>query len=127
MTCRHCGCSYVHRSRRRGVWENAQSFFGLWPYRCQRCGLRFAARGRHSDRRPTTTPSTGSRIKNESAASSPSPEGPAMAFRTHTDKPQAKIIVRAESHEQLNQILLSLDRAIHSYQKSGNLEHETTG
>jgi len=41
-----------------------------------------------------------------------------MAFRTDVAKPQAKIVVQAETHEQLNQILLTLDKAINSYGKT---------
>jgi hypothetical protein len=41
-----------------------------------------------------------------------------MALRTHGQKPQAKIVVQAESHEQLNHILLALSQAVDSYQQT---------
>lgn len=41
-----------------------------------------------------------------------------MAFRTDAEKPHAKIVVQADSHEQLNHILLALNRAVNSYQNS---------
>jgi hypothetical protein len=46
-----------------------------------------------------------------------------MAFRTHPAKPQAKIVVQAETHEQLNRILMTLDDAINSYGKSTRPEN----
>jgi hypothetical protein len=46
-----------------------------------------------------------------------------MAFRAHSEKPQAKIVVQAETHEQLNHILLALDKAISSYGKSAKPEN----
>jgi hypothetical protein len=46
-----------------------------------------------------------------------------MAFRADTAKPQAKIVVQAETHEQLNHILLTLDKAINSYGKTTQSEN----
>ena len=40
-----------------------------------------------------------------------------MAFRTDSVKPHAKVVISADSHEQLNHILLVLDRAVTSYQR----------
>jgi hypothetical protein len=48
-----------------------------------------------------------------------------MAFRTHPEKPHAKIVVQAESHEQLNHILLALNQAINSYQKTSKKQEQT--
>ena len=48
-----------------------------------------------------------------------------MAFRTHAQKPQAKIIVQAESHEQLNGILLALNQAVSSYQQTSKEREQT--
>jgi hypothetical protein len=45
-----------------------------------------------------------------------------MAFRAHPAKPHAKIVVQAETHEQLNHILLTLDKALNSYGKSARPE-----
>jgi hypothetical protein len=45
-----------------------------------------------------------------------------MAFRAHPAKPQAKIVLQAETHEQLDHILLTLDKAINSYGKSAKPE-----
>ena len=39
-----------------------------------------------------------------------------MAFRKHPEKPIAKIVVEADDHDQLNRILLALNRAVSSYQ-----------
>ncbi len=46
-----------------------------------------------------------------------------MAFRAHSAKPQAKIVVQADTHEQLNHILLTLDKAINAYGKSTQPEN----
>jgi hypothetical protein len=46
-----------------------------------------------------------------------------MAFRAHSAKPQAKIVVQADTHEQLNHILLTLDKAINAYGKSSKPEN----
>jgi hypothetical protein len=49
-----------------------------------------------------------------------------MAFRTDAQKPQAKIVVQAESHEQLNHILLALHQAVSAYQHASQEEERTT-
>ena len=38
-----------------------------------------------------------------------------MAFRAQAIRPTAKIVVNAETHEQLNAILLALQRAVTAY------------
>jgi hypothetical protein len=43
---------------------------------------------------------------------------PDVAFRTHDQKPVAQVVVRADSHEQLDQILITLGNALASYNKS---------
>ena len=41
-----------------------------------------------------------------------------MLFQTHVEKPQAKIVLQADTHEQLNHILIALNRAVNAYQSS---------
>jgi hypothetical protein len=36
-----------------------------------------------------------------------------MACRKHPERPLAKVVIEADSHEQLDQILLALGRAVH--------------
>ncbi|MBV9306788.1 MAG: hypothetical protein JOZ45_11640 [Acidobacteriaceae bacterium] len=48
-----------------------------------------------------------------------------MAFRMHGQKPQAKIIVQAESHEQLNSILFALNQTVSSYQQTSKKREQT--
>ena len=48
-----------------------------------------------------------------------------MVFRRHAQKPQAKIVVQAESHEQLNHILSVLNQAVHSYQQASKKQEQT--
>ena len=52
-------------------------------------------------------------------------DGPAMAFRTDAQRPQAKIVVQAESHEQLNDILLALNQAVSSYEHTSRKQKQT--
>lgn len=40
-----------------------------------------------------------------------------MAFLADAVKPQAKVVIAADSHEQLNEILLALDRAVSFHQR----------
>ena len=59
------------------------------------------------------------------AATDTAHERPAMAFRTDAQRPQAKIVVQAESHEQLNHILIALNQAVNSYQHASKREERT--
>src|SRR5438309_3832038 len=119
MTCMRCGSCDVHRSRRSGACDQMQSWIGRYPYRCQACGFRFRATGRYLDAQPAakTTYTTGGQQQYRAPKPASPASGPEMAFRTDMAKPQEKIVVQAETHEQLNQILLTLDKAINSYGK----------
>ena len=111
------GSTDAHRSRRKAFRDRLRTWFGRWPYRCQNCGLRFWAQGRYAPR--------SQRRSTNDTATNHSHNGPEMAFRTHTQKPQAKIVVQAESHEQLNHILLALNQAVSSYQHASNKQEQT--
>src|SRR4051794_1136523 len=126
MTCTRCGSSDVNRSSRRGACDEIQSWFGRYPYRCSACGLRFRMTGRYRDRDRSSTRSASrpsERAQHQTPKPTPASSGPEMAFRAHAEKPQAKIVVQAETHEQLNHILLTLDKAISSYGKSAKPEN----
>src|SRR5437660_4286949 len=115
MTCTRCGSCDVHRSRRSGACDQIQSWMGRYPYRCAACGLRFRATGRYADKRPARQKAqSAGGARSQAPKASAVSSGPEMAFRAHPAKPQAKIVVQAETHEQLNQILLTLDTAINS-------------
>ena len=45
----------------------------------------------------------------------PVQEAPEIAFQTHVEKPVAQVVVRAESQEQLDKMLLAMGRAIASF------------
>ncbi len=125
MTCTRCDSSDVNRSRRSGVCDRVQSWFGRYPYRCSGCGQRFRSLGRYADRNPARPnpqqpAAHGHQTAGPTASASSKPE---MAFRAHPEKPQAKIVVQAETHEQLNHILLTLDKAIHAYEKTPRPEN----
>ena len=40
-----------------------------------------------------------------------------MAYRTDPVRPTAKIVLQAETHSQMNEILLALNRAVERYQQ----------
>lgn len=45
MTCPDCGATKVHRSRRKGFFEQAiLGSVGIYPYRCSECKKRFMKR-----------------------------------------------------------------------------------
>ncbi len=46
------------------------------------------------------------------------PEPPRVAFKKHTLEAVAQIVVRAESQQQLDHVLMALSRAVSSYQVS---------
>ncbi len=145
MTCTRCGSDVFSRSRRRGIGDHIRAALGQWPYRCDGCDLRFWAGGRRASGTRESSklrvgsetvdrlnihadPGTNFRAFAEHAAKNqPAPGGPEMAFRTHEEKPQAKIVLQADSHEQLNHLLLALNRAVMSYQPEvqGQREPET--
>jgi hypothetical protein len=47
-----------------------------------------------------------------------------MAYRSDPVRPRAKIVLEADSHDQMNEILLALNRAVSSYQPAK--QRETT-
>ena len=105
--------------------DQAKAALGLWPYRCEDCGLRFHARGRSlaeiaardaAKNKRKAKEETRTRTKDYAQASSED-QAAAMAFRTDSVKPHAKVVISADTHEQLNHILLALDRAVSSYQQ----------
>ncbi|HXE11260.1 MAG TPA: hypothetical protein VN633_04020 [Bryobacteraceae bacterium] len=96
MQCPHCGNSDVWRLRRR--WrDRILSYFNRWPYICHQCERRFWADARWP-------------VRNQPA--------PAPPVRQSYAAPSATIEVRAETQQQLDQMLLSLNQAINQFQKS---------
>jgi hypothetical protein len=79
------------------------AYAGYWPYRCRECGARFRLPLR--DYRLPATRRESSKRTDEA--------GPDMACRKHPERPLAKVVIEADSHEQLDQILLALGRAVH--------------
>ncbi len=49
-----------------------------------------------------------------------------MAYRSDQVRPTAKIVIKAEDHVQLDQILMALNRAVSYYQQPAR-EHSTAG
>ena len=46
VKCPACASDSVRRSARRGLWECLASVIAIYPYRCNECNRRFAARKR---------------------------------------------------------------------------------
>jgi hypothetical protein len=106
MHCPGCSGTNIHRSRRNGLFDELRALLGLWPYRCYRCQKRFSLPLRALPLRQTSA--------FKDAAD--------VAFRTHDLKPVAQVVVRADSHEQLDQILITLGNALASYNKTAHTE-----
>ncbi len=102
MHCPSCGSSDIHRSRRRGFKDRMRSWLGLWPYTCHGCETRFVNGVRY-----------GPRVMATHQPQDPRP--PQSAVRRDAAEPVAQIVVRAESHAKLDEILLSLNRAVSAY------------
>ena len=120
MTCKRCGSKNINRSRRRGLIDQLKAALGRWPFRCESCAYRFAAPHRHVVKDETSSHSTAEKRPESGTsyrkhATQSAKQGPEMAFRTQGPKPHAKIVLQAETHEQLDQILLALDRAVNAY------------
>ncbi len=135
MTCPHCGSDDEFRLRRHGLLNQVQAIFGNWPYRCSDCNGRFRARFRsledaeaHKIKRDQQAPAQPFSPPIQHASAD---EGPDMAFRTHPERPLAQIVVQADTHEQLNNILLALNHAVNTYQtnstRTGAHQHSEAG
>jgi len=96
MQCPSCGKSGVGRIRREGVVDQINRCIGRWPYRCFSCNTRFYHRDRWI--------APGREPRQQTRATPP----PAV--------PTAQIVVKAETHEQLDSLLLALHDAISSHQ-----------
>jgi hypothetical protein len=105
--CPRCKSERIIRSRRRGIRDYLWGRVGLWPYHCKDCGRRFRLPVRHYPTRSDTARAPVTRA----------PEAkPNLAFRTHPSIPLAKVLLRAESQEQLEQMLIRIERTVGSYQ-----------
>jgi hypothetical protein len=108
MCCPHCGDADVWRLRRRRLRDRLLSLLNRWPYICHGCESRFWSDVRWP-------------AKASGPANAPQPARPRPV-----SAPSATIEVRAESQEQLDRMLLSLNRAISQFQTSSREAEETT-
>ena len=99
MTCPHCGSGDLRRLPRRNLIDHLRALFNRWPYRCRDCARRFTGNVRWQE------PITG-RVRRKPAD---------MVSRKASGEPTAQILVRAETHEQLDHILLALNNAVSAY------------
>ena len=88
--------------------DNIFASAGYWPYRCQHCSARFRLPAREYN-------SADRNRKQEKLVGS---AGPEMESYRHPDRPIAKIMIQADSHEQLDRVLLALERAVAQQDKS---------
>ena len=100
--CPKCSGTQLQRSRRRGVGDNVFASAGYWPYRCQQCSARFRLPARDYS-------GAGRKREPEKLASAAPPE---IESYRHPDRPIAKVVIQADSHEQLDRVLLALERAV---------------
>lgn len=120
--CPRCHSADVARTRRRGIFDHINAQFGRWPYICRSCRRCFRA----SLRYPPPSPKQQSRAK-EHAAQKTSSTTPQMAYRADTERPVAKIVLRADTHAQMDEMLLAIGRAIAGYERPVRQHSATEG
>jgi hypothetical protein len=121
--CPQCHSTDTARRRRRGILNKIRSTFNSWPYRCLSCGVCFHANQRQPgyDTGPSsrTEPPRAQQAKTSAQQDS---DGPRVAYRTEPVRPYAKIVLEADTHEQMDAILMALDRAVSMHRGAGK-EH----
>lgn len=111
--CPICKSARVRRRRRRSVIDRVRSAVGQWPYVCRACGERFYL----GQRRPSQP---ADRENKDLRASDVGSEGPQLAYRPDPVRPHAKILVQAETQEQLDFVLLALSQAVSAHQHASH-------
>ena len=111
LDCPRCHSANLSRLRRRSMFDHIRAQFGRWPFCCRNCGKRFRASQRYPSPPQQYSPA------NEPEARDKRPAGPQMAYRSDPIRPTAKIVLQADDHAQMNQILLALNRVVSSYQQ----------
>jgi ribosomal protein L44E len=112
IDCPNCHSDAIARIRRRGIVDHIRAYCGRWPYYCRFCGKYFYASQRYPSQRPRHSSEAARRAARESGAT-----GPQMAYRGDPQRPIAKIVIQADSHAQMDEILLALNRAVVSRQQ----------
>jgi hypothetical protein len=113
VRCPRCQYGEVVRRHRHGIGDQFRAWIGRWPYYCRDCKTFFYAgqRSRGSD-------GDGSDARRKEIHQSYAFEGSRFAYQVDSVRPTAKIVVQAESHAQMNEILLALSRAVAGYDRS---------
>lgn len=112
IDCPRCHSSDTARRRRRGIFDQVRACFDRWPYCCRNCGTCFHAKQRY----PPHYSGQAKQAK-ERAAQDRRATGPQMAYRSDPVHPVAKIVLQADNHAQMNEILLALNRAVSFYRQ----------
>jgi hypothetical protein len=107
-----CPCCHSVDTRRRhryGPFDYIRAWFNHWPYRCLECGKGFYSSQRYSSRDACRSAQEGQAASGRRSAS------PQMAYRTDPGHPLARIVLQADTHAQMNKILLALSQAVQSF------------
>lgn len=112
IDCPSCHSADIARTRRRGIFDKINAQLGRWPYICRNCRKCFRA----SLRYPPPRPRPASRAK-EQMRQDTSSAGPQLAYRADAERPVAKIVLRAGTHAQMDEMLLAIDRVIAGYER----------
>jgi hypothetical protein len=97
MHCPSCSRTALARSRRVSLIDQILCWFGRWPYRCLSCNQRFYSTQRWPPRQAGH-------------------QDGRKASRAEQWAPTAQIVVKAETHKQLDSLLLALHTAISSHE-----------
>jgi transcriptional regulator NrdR family protein len=111
MGCPHCGSLDNQRIARRGI-DAIRRLFGYWPHWCRACHRRFHTRDRRSGRRAAEPMATSTAWR------------PSFTSRKEATTPTAAVLIRAESDEQLTNILMSLSRAVERHSEHVGMPEE---
>ena len=104
-TCPKCRGA-LHRSHRRGLTDYVRSWWGVVPYRCCECEERVYLSRVSLESKPKDLPAHDLIIKLDS------------------EKPTARVVIQAETHDDLQQVIHSLNDALmHHEHKAGKNSH----
>lgn len=96
MVCVRCGNGDIHRIARSSIPDLLWGWLGSYPYYCRSCALVFRARYRVPD-------------------GPDRPHTPKAEYRLSRSTHSAAIVVRAQSGEQLTDVLLALSDAVNKH------------
>ena len=96
MVCVRCGNAHIHRIARSSIPDLIWGWLGRYPYYCRACAFVFRAGCRSHD-------------------GPEAPRTPQAEYRLSKTTHSAAIVVRAETGEQLTDVLLALSAAVNRH------------